>query len=60
MAHSGINDGIRILLVDDHPAVRTGIRSMLAKAPDIEVVAEAEEGPWRSGWRSVAGQTCCC
>ncbi len=31
---------IRVLLVDDHPALRVGLRIMLEQAPDIEVVAE--------------------
>jgi DNA-binding NarL/FixJ family response regulator len=31
-----------ILLVDDHPIVRQGIRSLLAQAPDLEICAEAE------------------
>jgi DNA-binding NarL/FixJ family response regulator len=35
---------IRVLLADDHPIVRTGIQSMLAKAPDIIVVAEVDNG----------------
>lgn len=32
---------IRILIADDHPVVRTGLRAMLAAEPDLEVVAEA-------------------
>ncbi len=35
---------IRILLADDHKIVRQGLRTLLEKEPDMEVVAEAEEG----------------
>ncbi len=35
---------IRILLVDDHAVVRAGYRTLLGDAPDLEVVAEAENG----------------
>ncbi len=35
---------IRVLIIDDHPIVRTGIRSLLAGAVDIEVVGEAGDG----------------
>ncbi len=35
---------IRILLADDHKITRQGLRSLLDKHPDMEVVAEAEEG----------------
>jgi len=35
---------IRVLLADDHPVVRTGIRQFLERAGDIEVVAEADDG----------------
>ncbi|MHC4623328.1 MAG: response regulator [Planctomycetota bacterium] len=35
---------IRILLADDHKITRQGLRSLLEKEPDMEVVAEAEEG----------------
>ncbi|HLJ99053.1 MAG TPA: response regulator transcription factor [Streptosporangiaceae bacterium] len=36
---------IRVLLADDHPVVRTGLRGMLAAEPDIEVTGEASSGP---------------
>lgn len=32
---------IRVLLVDDHDVVREGLRSLLRRSPDIEVVGEA-------------------
>ena len=35
---------IRVLLVDDHKIVRQGLRALLEKQQDIEVVAEAEDG----------------
>ncbi len=35
-------DPIRVMLVDDHPIVRQGVRSVLANHPDIEVVGEAD------------------
>ena len=35
---------IRLVLVDDHPLVREGIRGMLAAYPDIEVVGQAADG----------------
>ncbi|RYY67193.1 MAG: response regulator transcription factor, partial [Comamonadaceae bacterium] len=36
---------LRILIGDDHRIVREGLRQVLADAPEIEVVAEAETGP---------------
>ncbi len=33
-----------VLLVDDHPVVRAGIRNLLERAPDILVVGEANDG----------------
>jgi two-component system response regulator NreC len=36
-----MSDPIRVLIVDDHAVVRTGIKLMLAAEPDIEPVAEA-------------------
>ena len=35
---------IRVVLADDHPIVRAGIRDLLAAADDIEVVGEAADG----------------
>ncbi len=32
---------IRILVVDDHPVVRQGLRSLLSGHPDLQIVAEA-------------------
>jgi DNA-binding NarL/FixJ family response regulator len=32
------------LLADDHKLVRAGIRSLLARLPDVEVIAEASDG----------------
>ncbi len=35
---------IRVVLVDDHPVVRQGVRGMLAAEADLEVVGEAGSG----------------
>jgi DNA-binding NarL/FixJ family response regulator len=35
---------IRVLIADDHSLVRAGIRALLDKQPDMEVVAEASNG----------------
>jgi DNA-binding NarL/FixJ family response regulator len=35
---------IRLLIVDDHPVVRDGLRGMFAADPDFEVVSEASDG----------------
>jgi DNA-binding NarL/FixJ family response regulator len=36
--------GIRVLVADDHTLVRAGIRSLLAKLENVEVVGEAGDG----------------
>ena len=34
----------RIIIADDHKILRQGLRTLLSKEPDMEVVAEAEDG----------------
>ncbi|MFC4159054.1 response regulator [Chitinimonas lacunae] len=35
---------IRILLIDDHSLFRSGVRQLLQREPDLEIVAEAADG----------------
>jgi DNA-binding NarL/FixJ family response regulator len=37
-------DKIRVMLVDDHPAFRTGMAALIEIEPDLKVVAEAGDG----------------
>jgi len=39
-----VSEAIRVLIADDHPVVRTGLRGMLQTQSDIELVGEAETG----------------
>ena len=36
---------LKVMLVDDHEVVRQGLRALLEAEDDIEVVAEADNGP---------------
>ncbi|MDP9848386.1 response regulator [Streptosporangium lutulentum] len=36
--------GVTLLIVDDHPVVRDGLRGMFATSPDFEVLGEAADG----------------
>jgi len=38
------NGLIKVLAVDDHPLVREGIGAILAREPDIALIAEAANG----------------
>jgi DNA-binding NarL/FixJ family response regulator len=38
------NHHIRVVMVDDHPVVRAGMRAELERFPEIEVVGEAADG----------------
>lgn len=33
-----------ILLIDDHPMLRTGVKQLVSMAPDISVIGEASNG----------------
>jgi DNA-binding NarL/FixJ family response regulator len=39
-----VTSPIRLLVADDHPVVRDGLRAMLATQPDMELVGEAATG----------------
>jgi len=39
-----VTEKIRVLIVDDHPIVRSGLRLILTAESDIEVVGEASDG----------------
>jgi DNA-binding NarL/FixJ family response regulator len=36
---------IRLLVADDHALIRGGIRALLEKIPELQIVAEASDGP---------------
>src|SRR5947208_809276 len=39
-----LSDQLRILIADDHPVFRYGIRMLLESAPDLQVVGEVTSG----------------
>jgi DNA-binding NarL/FixJ family response regulator len=41
---SGVNAGVRVLVVDDHAVVRRGVIAYLEVLDDVEVAGEAEDG----------------
>ncbi len=41
-----------ILLIDDHPMLRTGVKQLVSMAPDISVVGEASNGEQGIDWRN--------
>lgn len=49
------NAAIRLLIVDDHPLFRQGVRWALAGEEDIEIVGEAASGEVALEWLATAG-----
>ena len=39
-----MSDGIKVLVVDDHPVFRDGLRQLLASTGEFVVVEEASDG----------------
>ena len=39
-----MEESIRVLIADDHPLFRDGMRGLLGSLPDMEVVGEASSG----------------
>lgn len=50
----GAHDRVRVLLVDDQPLVRRGLRTLLDLEDDLEVVAEAADGVAALGLEALA------
>ncbi|MCL6443313.1 MAG: response regulator transcription factor [Alicyclobacillus sp.] len=44
VSESGTAKAVRVLIVDDHELFRQGVSAILGRSPDIEVIAEAEDG----------------
>jgi DNA-binding NarL/FixJ family response regulator len=43
-AEEGLMERIRVLVADDHPVFRYGMRALISSDPDIELVGEATDG----------------
>lgn len=39
-----MNNKIKIIIADDHPMMRSGVKSVLLTDPQIEIIAEAKDG----------------
>lgn len=50
----------KVLIADDEEIIRRGIAHFLKKDPDIQVVAQAEDGewPWNRRW-NITGSALC-
>ncbi len=35
---------IKVIIADDHPIMRSGVKSVLLSDPNIEILAEAKDG----------------
>ncbi|MGT0250516.1 two component system response regulator [Burkholderia pyrrocinia] len=44
VTHTAIPNEVRILIVEDHPVVRLGLKNLLDAAPPLKVIAEVDNG----------------
>lgn len=44
LAREVVGETVRVMIADDHPIFRQGIRGVMEAEPDIEVIAEASDG----------------
>ena len=44
MSSTVATEPLQVLVADDHPLFRNGLRTLLASAPDVELVGEATTG----------------
>lgn len=44
VTHSRMNSRVRIMIADDHPLVRSGLRALLERDGEFQVIAEAADG----------------
>lgn len=44
MGETSESDSVRVVIADDHPVVRRGLKQMIEVEPEFEVVAEAADG----------------
>ena len=51
---------IRVALADDQPVVRMGLRVLIDREDDLELVGEADDGAPRSSWPGAPTPTSCC
>jgi DNA-binding NarL/FixJ family response regulator len=50
---------IRVVVVDDHMVFREGLRALLGRVDDIEIVGEAANTQMPSRWPRPSGQMSC-
>jgi DNA-binding NarL/FixJ family response regulator len=48
---------IRVILADDQPLIRAGLRMLIAETPGIDVAGEAGTGPRRYSWPGTPAPT---
>jgi len=48
---------IQVILADDQPLIRAGLRRLIEQTPDIDVAAKPEPEPKRSSWSGTPAPT---